>query len=257
MFITGIIGYPLKTTVSPALHNAAFKLLGMNGLYLRFPVKKANLHAAVCGLHALGFAGVNVTIPYKERIIGLVHQVVGSAQEIGAVNTIVNHNDTLYGYNTDIYGFQQSLEDYQVAIKDRQVLLLGAGGAGHACAYVLQHLRPKKLIIADRVLKRARACSRRFNGDVVAVGVISRVLKTINVVVNATPANLQHSIVPHLQPGAVYYDINYTYRMMKRKGIKIINGLRMLVLQGAQSFCLWTGHEMPVKKVMQHVGLKL
>jgi len=257
MLITGIIGYPLRTTVSPALHNTAFKTLSINGMYLRFPVKAADLHAAVCGLHALGFAGVNVTIPHKERIVGLVHRVVGTAQEIGAVNTIVNHNSRLYGYNTDIYGFQQSLEDHQVIIKDKKVILLGAGGAGNACAYVIQNKKPNTLIIADRVRKRARTCARRFGGDVQSLDKVAGMLNKIDVVVNATPANLQHTIIPHLRSGAVFYDINYTYRMMKRKGIKVINGLRMLVLQGAQSFCLWTGREMPLKKVLSHMGLKL
>jgi len=257
MFITGIIGYPLKTTISPALHNAAFKVLGMDGMYLRLPVREKDLQGAVCGLHALGFSGANVTVPYKQRIIDLVHRVVGSAIEIGAVNTIVNHSNRLYGYNTDIYGFGQSLEDYRVRVKGKMVALIGAGGAGSACAYVLQSMRPKTLIISDQVRKRALACKRRFGGEVMIASTLSNRLSEIDIVVNATPENLQAMIIPHLRPGSVYYDINYTYKMMKRKGIKIINGMRMLVLQGAQSFCLWTGREMPVKKVLKHMGLKL
>lgn len=257
MFMTGIIGYPLQTTVSPALHNAAFRALGMDGIYVRFSVREKDLHAAICGLHALGFAGVNVTIPYKQRIVGFVHRVVGSAQKIGAVNTIVNHNNRLYGYNTDVYGFRQSLEDYRVTIKDTRVALIGAGGAGSACAYVLQSMKPKKFFISDRIQKRAHACARQSGGDVITPRILSRCLHEIDIVVNATPANLQRTIIPHLRFGSVYYDINYTYRMMKRKGIKIINGLRMLVLQGAQAFCLWTGREMPVKKVVKQIGIKL
>lgn len=257
MLMTGIIGYPLNTTFSPALHNAAFALTGINGMYVRMPVKNADLDAAVSGLHALGFAGVNVTVPYKERIAGLVHRAVGPAQEIGAVNTIVNHNHMLYGYNTDIDGFQQSLEDHRIVIRDRKIVLLGAGGAGSACAYVLQRMKPNMLFIADQVRTRARACARRFDGEVVALDGVPAVVKVADVVINATPVNFQHTVIPQLQSGAVYYDINYTFRMMKRKGVKTVNGLRMLILQGAQSFCLWTGHEMPVKRVLQHVGLKL
>jgi shikimate dehydrogenase len=221
-----------------------------------FPREK-DLSAAVCGLHALGFDGVNVTVPYKQRIVSLVHRVVGSAREIGAVNTIVNHNNMLYGYNTDIYGFQQSLEDYRIKVRSKRVALIGAGGAGSACAYVLQSLKPRELIIADQVRKKARACARQFGADVVMFDVLCRRLQEIDIVINATPANLQHAIIPCLQSGAVYYDINYTHRMMKRKGIKIINGLRMLVLQGAQSFCLWTGRDMPVNRVLKTMGLKL
>lgn len=257
MYMTGIIGYPLKTTVSPALHNTAFKMLGIDGIYLRFPVREKDLPAAVCGLHALGFAGVNVTVPYKQRIVDCVHRVVGSARKIGAVNTIVNYNSTLYGYNTDMYGFQQSLEDHRVTVKGKRVALIGAGGAGSACAYVLQSFKPKELIIVDQVRKKARACARQFGADIAMLDVLCRRLPEIDIVINATPANLQHAIIPNLQPGAVYYDINYTHRMMKRKGITIINGLRMLILQGAQSFCLWTGRDMPVNRVLKTMGLKL
>jgi shikimate dehydrogenase len=256
MFLTGIIGYPLQTTVSPALHNTAFRTLGIDGMYLRFPVKAPDLHAAVDGLHALGFAGVNVTIPYKERVADLVHHLVGTARDIGAVNTIVNQNNTLYGYNTDIYGFRQSLDDHHIMIKGKQVMVLGAGGAGSACAYVIQSMEPKNMVIADRVRKRSRMCMRRFGGQDIALKAVSMVIKEIDVVVNATPANLQQDIVPHLKAGSVYYDINYTYKMMKRQGVKIVNGMRMLILQGAQSFCLWTGQEMPVARVLKEMGLK-
>jgi shikimate dehydrogenase len=257
MLMTGIIGYPLETTVSPALHNAAFNILGIEGMYLRFPVREKDLHDALCGLHALGFAGVNVTIPFKQKIVGLIHRVVGTAQDIGAVNTIVNHNKRLYGYNTDIYGFRQSLEDHRIMIKGRHVVLIGAGGAGTACAYTLRSLKPGTLIITDRNMKKAHTCARRFGGDAKSLKTVIPRLGSVEVVVNATPANLQRSIVPKLRPGAVYYDINYTYRMLKRKGIRIVNGLRMLVLQGAQSFCLWTGRDMPVEKVVKYMGLQL
>lgn len=257
MLITGIIGYPLKTTVSPSMHNAAFKALGFEGIYLRFPVKATELHAAVCGLHALGFAGVNVTIPYKERIVGLVHHLVGTAQDIGSVNTIVNHKNKLYGYNTDIYGFRQSLDDLRVTIKDKKVLLIGAGGAGKACAHVLRSMKPGNLIIADRVRKKSRFCAQRFGADYIAIDGVSGILDAIDVVVNATPENLQRTIIPGLRSGSVYYDINYVFKMMKRKGVKIHNGLRMLMLQGAQSFCLWTGQDMPLDVVRKSVGLRL
>ena len=257
MFLTGIIGYPLKTTVSPALHNATFDILGIEGIYIRFPVRDKDLHVAACGLHALGFAGVNVTTPYKQKAAGLVHRVIGAAREIGAVNTIVHQKNRLFGYNTDVYGFCRSLEDHRITVKGKKIALIGAGGAGTACAYVLQSLKPATLIIADRIQKKARACASRFNGDPVNFDKVLDRLTGMDVVVNATSANLQRSIIPRLRHGATYYDINYTYGMMKRKGITIVNGLRMLVLQGAQSFYLWTGREMPVNKVLAQVGLKL
>jgi shikimate dehydrogenase len=137
------------------------------------------------------------------------------------------------------------------------VVLIGAGGAGIACAYVLQSMRPSTFIITDCVQKKARACARRFNGDAIDFDRVVAQLDGMDVVVNATPANLQRAIIPGLRRGATYYDINYTYRMMRRKGIAIVDGLRMLVLQGARSFYLWTGREMPVRKVLRDIGWKL
>ncbi|HCJ67637.1 MAG TPA: shikimate dehydrogenase, partial [Elusimicrobia bacterium] len=129
MRITGIFGYPIKHSLSPVMHNAAFEILGLDFIYLPFEVKPADLEIAVKAIKVLGFKGVNVTVPHKEKVVKYLDKLDSSAKEVGAVNTISNENGKLIGYNTDGIGFLKSLAG-KINLKNKNVLLLGCGGAG-------------------------------------------------------------------------------------------------------------------------------
>ena len=130
--IFGILGRPVAHSLSPVMHNAAFRHLGMNAVYVAFPV--TDLAQAVAGLRGLGIGGVSVTIPFKEEIIPLIDELDPQAAAIGAVNTVVNRDGRLTGYNTDWLGAVTALTA-KISLKGRHVLILGAGGASRAIAY--------------------------------------------------------------------------------------------------------------------------
>jgi len=133
--ITGLYGYPVEHTLSPAMHNAAFEHLGLDYCYLPFSVRPDSLKRAVEAIQALNLAGVNVTIPHKESVIAYLDNVNEEALFIGAVNTIVNQEGKLTGYNTDGRGFMRSLSESSILTDNKKVLVAGAGGASRAICY--------------------------------------------------------------------------------------------------------------------------
>ncbi len=255
MVITGIIGYPLKTTFSPMMHNTVFKMLRMDGVYLRLPVREGKLREAIMGLHALGFKGVNVTTPYKIEVINFLDDVEDEVKAVGSVNTILAKDAKLIGYNTDVRGFDESLREYEISVADKNIMLIGAGGAARACAYVLKPKKPRKFFIANRTLKKSQLISKSFDAEVIEFDKIKKVIREADIIFNATSVNLQRSIVPLMKSRAIYYDLNYRFKMVRQRGVKMINGLLMLVQQGAYSFYLWTGKQMPVELMRKKVGL--
>jgi shikimate dehydrogenase len=146
----GVIGNPVQHSLSPILHNGAFKRLGWNAVYLAFEVK--NLKEALRGIRGLGVRGVSVTIPFKTEVIPFLDKVEGVAKKIGAVNTIVNQGGRLIGYNTDCEGALEALEE-KMNLKGKRVVLLGAGGAARAIGFGLKE-RDCQLIIANRSRNR-------------------------------------------------------------------------------------------------------
>ncbi len=247
MLITGIIGYPLETTLSPKMHNATFKELGMDGIYLRFPVKEEKLKEATLGLRALGFRGVNITVPYKEKVMEYLDEIPEEVREIGAVNTILIKDDKLIGHNTDKDGFRESLIEYRIDIIDKNILLIGAGGAGRACAYIINSMKPMEFIITDKISERAKILSHLYDAEVIGIDKIENIILKTDIVINATPVDFQEMILPIMKQGATYYDLNYKFKVQRKSGAKVINGLLMLIHQGARSFNLWTQREPPIE----------
>ena len=140
--VCGIIGDPIEHTFSPAMHNNAFASLGLDYVYVPFPVKQKYLARAIDGIRALNICGMNVTIPHKVAVIPLLDEIDSLAEKIEAVNTIVNDNGKLKGYNTDVQGFVQALKENGVNPGNKRVDLLGAGGAARAIAFALFQLLP-------------------------------------------------------------------------------------------------------------------
>lgn len=247
MIITGLIGYPLHHTRSPQIHNAAFRHLHLRGIYLPLPTPVEQLGGVVRDLRSGKFRGVNVTIPYKEKVLELLDWIAPEAENIRAVNTILVRNGKLCGYNTDLDGFKAALQERGIEISGRSVLLLGAGGAGRACARILTDQQPKRFFVMDNDLLRARDCAAMVQAEAVHPDRLKHLLQDgVRVVVNATPQDLQAVVFNRLQTGGIYIDLNYQYPAKPRPGVQYYNGLDMLVYQAAHAFRLWTRRRAPL-----------
>ncbi|MEO0293268.1 MAG: shikimate dehydrogenase [candidate division WOR-3 bacterium] len=256
MLITGIIGYPLKITLSPHMHNAAFKALNIEGIYLSFPIKKEKLKEAIYGFRALGFRGFNVTIPYKKEIIQYLDEISQEAKTIDAVNTVLIKEGKLKGFNTDVYGFNQSLSHYKINLKNKKVMLIGAGGVGYACSYIINKKEPSQFFITDKISEKAKKLAKIYNAEFILLKNVRKLIPEMDIIFNATPIDLQDKILNLLKEGSTYYDINYKFKMKQKKGIKVVDGSLMLVLQGARAFTIWTGKKAPIEVMKKAAGFK-
>ena len=257
MLVTGIIGYPLKTTFSPPMHNAAFKELGIDGVYVQLPVNKDKLKEAVYGLSALGFRGFNVTIPYKKDVMEYLDEISIEATSIDAVNTVSIEENKLKGFNTDIYGFEESLNKYEIDLAGKKVLLIGAGGVAYACSYIINKKKPSSFIITDIIEEKAKNLSRIYQADVIESEKVENIASDSDIVLNATPLDLQMQILTRMKENSVYYDINYKFKINEQKGVKVVNGSLMLILQGARAFTIWTGQDAPIEVMKKAIGFEI
>ena len=255
--VLGLLGWPVEHSLSPAMHNAAFKHLGLDCCYLTFPVKPELLKDAVKAVRALDLTGVNVTVPHKEKVIPFLDKVDKEAAFIGAVNTIVNQGDKLTGYNTDGRGFMRSLSEARISVKNKNVLIVGAGGASRAIGYYLCQ-SASKLFLYDIDIKKAGkliGALKKINNNVFPAGNINN-LDQYDVIINATPLGLKKGDslpvnVNLLKPKHVVCDLIYKstplLQRASRKGCRTLNGLGMLLWQGVFAFELWTGKKPPVE----------
>jgi shikimate dehydrogenase len=249
--IFGILGRPVAHSLSPAMHNAAFRHLGVNAVYVAFPV--TDFCKAVAGLRGLGIGGVSVTIPFKEEIIPLIDELDPQAARIGAVNTVVNRDGRLVGYNTDWLGAVAALTA-KISLKGRHVLILGAGGASRAIAFGVIH-QGGKVTLTDLDAARAQALARDVGAEAIPPEALERCPATV--LVNATPVGMAPDLdgIP-INPDLLgrfetVMDIVYQplqTRLLKEAeahGCATIDGLRMLIHQGAAQFELFTGRPAP------------
>ncbi len=258
--ITGIFGYPVEHTLSPFMHNAGFKHLGLNFVYIPFCVRPEDLDKAVLSLRALNIVGINVTVPHKEKIMNYLDNIDSSAQKIGAVNTVVNRNGKLYGYNTDAYGFLKSLKKY-INPKGKKVALIGCGGAGKAISVSLVLNGIKEIFLYDIDTKKSNDISKNtfsFANNVYVIKdykSLEKVVKTADILVNATTVGMEpgdKSLIPSswLNRKTFVYDIIYNcktelLKVAEKVGCRCVGGLEMLLYQGAKSFELWTNKKAP------------
>jgi shikimate dehydrogenase len=257
LLVTGIIGYPLKITLSPPMHNAAFEALGMDGIYVQLPVKEKKLKEAVCGLRALGFRGFNITIPYKKAVMEYLDEISIEAISVDAVNTVLIEENRLKGFNTDIYGFDESLKKYKINIKNKKVMLIGAGGVAYACSYIINKRNPARFTITDIIKEKAEILAQIYQTDIISSKDLKKSIPESDIILNATPVDLQNKILPLMKKGSVYYDINYKFKVKKKKGVKMVNGSLMLILQGARAFTIWTGKKAPIDVMKKAIGFEI
>jgi len=272
--IAAVLGYPVRHSLSPQMHNEAFARLGLNFAYIPCQVAPGQLEAAIAGIRGLGFAGANVTIPHKVAVAGLVDELSEEARLTGAVNTVVNTDGHLKGYNTDGMGFVRSMsEELGYTPAGLRCCLIGAGGAARALAVQLAMDGAGPIDICNRTWEKAVELAGFLREELgvsarglpLEEGELSAALKRADLVIHAT----SRGMYPHehdpplidvgmLNAQAIVCDI--VYRPLRTRllqeaeaaGHDILTGLGMLVYQGAIGFELWTGCPAPVE-VMKEV----
>ncbi len=271
--VCGVIGNPIKHSLSPIMHNAAFEALKLDFVFLAFRVKSAEVGNAVAGMRALNIRGLNVTMPHKSSVIKHLDRVDLSAQIVNSVNTILNKENLLFGFNTDGVGALRALRENGVEPKGRKVLLLGAGGAARAIAYTLAK-EADELSVLNRTGKQAQELAKllekSLNKKVVAGSLspsdIQRNIEDSDILVNATSVGMKPKpdespvAAKALRSNLAVMDIVYNpvetklAKDAKAVGAKVISGVEMLIYQGAASFEIWTGKSAPVE-VMREAAL--
>jgi shikimate dehydrogenase len=263
--ITGIFGHPVEHTLSPAMHNAAFKALGLNYCYVPFLVHPDYLEDAIKAIRALNLCGVNVTVPHKEKVMPLLDEINEEASFIGAVNTIVNSEGRLIGYNTDGRGFMQSLLESGISVEGKNVLIIGAGGASKAISYYLSQ-KTKTLYLYNRSKNRAEKLVqdlKKIRNNVSLIEDISSI-ERYHIIINATPLGLKKEYpLPFdtslLRAEQTVCDLIYKKTKVleeaSKKGCATLDGLGMLLWQGLFAFELWTGKK-PQVEVMRNALMK-
>lgn len=273
--VLGVIGHPIEHTSSPAMHNAALEALGLDGVYVAFHVPPDGLERAIAGMRGLEIGGLNITVPHKVDVMAHLDEISAEAQAIGAVNTIANRDGRLSGYNTDAYGVMESLrQEGGMERLPATVALLGAGGAARAILYaLLQRQEVEEIVLLNRTVKKAEALAADLdpNGTKVRVGSLDgqASLHQAGLLINSTSVGMHpnteaspvEEIDACLHDGMLVLDIVYKplettlMRQAKSRGARALNGLGMLVFQGARSFEIWTG-EKPPTDVMRHAALQ-
>lgn len=278
--LVGLLGHPLKHSYSPFIHNVAFQLKKLDYIYMPFDVAPDNLENALKGVVSLGIKGLNITIPYKEKIIDFIDELSGESAMIGSVNTIMNEDGKLIGYNTDVYGIVETLAPYKKQISGSCVTVLGAGGAARAVIFsLIRNFKPEEIILVNRTEQRAHALQNYFNEKMKFENISVKeffppdlvdIFNKSALIVNATaigmypenddsPTNIKESF----HKNQIVFDLVYNpvdTQLIKTAGLQgatVLSGLKMLVLQAAKSFELWTGELMPVDEVSRSLQLLL
>lgn len=253
MLVYAVFGDPVEHSLSPAMQNAAFSALGLSARYLAFRVRRERLRDAILGAEAMGFGGLNLTIPHKEAALSIVEPDENAAA-MGAVNTVA-FGDGIRGYNTDGLGAERALEGAGVRVAGRRVLVIGAGGAAKAIARQLAH-SGAELTIANRDRQRALDLAAAVGGRGYALSDLAKLVPEAEVVVNATSVGMREGD-PRIVDGRLFregqtvFDIVYNRETellqdATRAGARIIDGVPMLVHQGALSIEIWTGRKAPI-----------
>lgn len=261
-----LIGHPLGHSLSPTFHNAAFRAAGIDAVYALADVLPGDLAATVASLHATDVYGANVTVPYKQAVLPFLDALSDEARTLGAVNTIVNQSGRLIGLNTDVPGFAADLRAQGITIAGQRVVMLGAGGAARGVAAALVGMSVAHLVIANRTPVRASAIQQQYPEITTTTGIadddLCVALPTAALLVNATSAGLHGDETPlsvavleHLPPSAVVYDLIYRptalLRAASARHLRAVDGLGMLIHQGALAWEAWTGHTAPLDVMWQ------
>jgi len=251
--IYGILAHPAGHSLSPAMHNAAFKALKIDAEFKYFDVKPQDLKKFILKVRKEKIKGLSVSSPHKEAIIGCLDRIDPVAKKIGAVNTIKNNKGKLTGTNFDWIGVQNSLLE-KTKIKGKTVVILGAGGAASAAVYAVKKNKAKSIFILNRTVSHAKKLAKKYHCKYGGFDLFEKI--NPDIVIQATSAGINSlkgvKIIPKkfLKPKMVVMEMIYAplitkiLRDAKVVGAKIITGERMLIHQGTAAFKYWTGKKL-------------
>ena len=264
----GIFGWPVAHSKSPQMHESAASALGIELRYERFEVAPDDLADAVRRKHEAGIDGYNLTVPHKEAIMALIDEVAPAARAIGAVNTVVRVDGRYIGHNTDAPGLVRSLEEAGVQVGDAGVVVVGAGGAARAAVVGLANAGASEITVLSRRPEQGEALVRSLGAhvecalDAAPLSEASWSFETATLLVQATSATLESNPGAFAFAAALPIDalpaeaavVDMVYRPLKtsvlaraeERGLSIVDGLGMLLHQGAIAFEMWTGFEPPL-----------
>lgn len=255
----GLIGNPVEHTLSPMIHNTLAKLSGHNLVYVPFPVEPGSLDKAIAGAGALNLLGLNVTVPYKSEVIRSLREIDDLARNIGAVNTLVKTDGGYKGYNTDMEGLYRAMTSEGVKIAGEQIVLLGAGGAARAVAYLCAVKGADKVYMLNRTLSKAESVAEEVNRAMGREAIIPMITEDYVKLPAGKYLAIQGTSVglaPHTEDVVIadeaFYDKIHTgfdliynpwetkfMRLVSSHGGKAYNGLKMLMYQGIIAYELW------------------
>ena len=277
--LVGLIGWPVSHSLSPRMHNAAFAELGLDWAYVPLPVRPDDVEQALKGLAALNFVGANVTVPHKQAVIRYMDQLSEAARITGAVNTIHLQNGKFFGYNTDAIGFLNALQEANGYPKGMRAAVLGAGGAARAVVFALARAGADSIIVLNRTAERGAFLvddlatafpdsSLRF--EALTPESLAVLNHNVDLVINSTSVGMY----PHVEASPWPLDVPMSAKVIfcdlvynpletvfltraRAAGATTIDGLGMLVHQGAFAFEKWTGQPAPLEAMRQACLSKL
>ena len=269
--LAAVVAKPIKHSISPFIHNTAFEKTAVNGVYLALEIEAEDLEATVANIRRYNMFGINLSMPYKQEVIQYLDELAPSARLIGAVNTVVNKNGTLIGYNTDGKGFFKSLPSF--AIQGKKMTILGAGGAATAIIAQAALDNAEEIFVFTRQASyektvrkmEAISCQTKSRIQVLTLEDVDSLQNTINqsdLLVNGTSLGMDGISMPlpeqiELPSQILVADVIYQpfetpfLKWARNQNVSAVNGLGMLLYQGAEAFELWTGKTMPSQEICQ------
>ena len=269
--LAAVVAKPIKHSISPFIHNTAFEKTAVNGVYLAWEIEAEDLEATVANIRRYNMFGINLSMPYKQEVIQYLDELAPSARLIGAVNTVVNKNGTLIGYNTDGKGFFKSLPSF--AIQGKKMTILGAGGAATAIIAQAALDNAEEIFVFTRQASyektvrkmEAISCQTKSRIQVLTLEDVDSLQNTINqsdLLVNGTSLGMDGISMPlpeqiELPSQILVADVIYQpfetpfLKWARNQNVTAVNGLGMLLYQGAEAFELWTGKPMPSQEIWQ------
>lgn len=271
--LLGVIGHPIAHSLSPIMHNAAIAALGVDSVYLPLPIAPQDFAVGIAGLAAIGLQGFSITIPHKQAIIPFLAEVSDIAQAVGAVNTVWRTDQGWQGTNTDVQGFLAPLHHYEWDWSQRVAVVLGAGGAARAVVAGCAQLGCAAVQVVGRNPQKLEAFRQSWEKSPLAVNLtvhawdtLSSLLPHADLLVNSTPIGmhpygkespLENAMLPHLRSHTIAYDLIYTprptpfLRQAQQQGAIAIDGIEMLVHQGAAALEIWLQQPAPIEVMRQ------
>ena len=255
-----VIGDPIDHSLSPNIHNAAFRHSKLDHTYIAYKIPAGELAAGIEALKAIKIAGFNVTIPHKIEMMKFLDEMDTTCKVIGAVNTVLNENGKLKGYNTDMIGFLDPIKKKNFTIKNSQVLLLGAGGAARAIITAMIKEKASKISIVNRTQENANKLAdfaKKIGGnvDTISMQEANKLITDYKFIINSTSIGMRNEHSPisteNIGKNSIVYDIVYQpintdlIKKSKENGATIIYGYEMLLSQAACSFEIWHKMEAP------------